>query len=215
MTRFNDVVYDAASSTATVGSGLVWDDVYSALEPFGVNVVGGRVTVSIYYRVALVVNPKIFSECWRCGFHSWRRYGCLSAGATGIDRDDVTGLSWKSNQYGLTVDTITQFEVVLPNGTATNVTEASDSELFFALKVNLPIIIMILAQLWLQGGFNNYGIVTRFTLKTFPQTDVWVCEVALSRLRGAELDPGRADHIHDRSSRRCYQRDQELCCYKY
>lgn len=44
MTRFDQVVYDETSQTAVVGAGLVWDDVYSALEPYAVNVVGGRVT---------------------------------------------------------------------------------------------------------------------------------------------------------------------------
>ena len=44
MYRFSDVVYNAASQTADIGAGLIWDDVYIALEPYGVNVVGGRVT---------------------------------------------------------------------------------------------------------------------------------------------------------------------------
>lgn len=44
MTRFNQTVYNAASGTADIGTGQVWDDVYAALEPFNVNVVGGRVT---------------------------------------------------------------------------------------------------------------------------------------------------------------------------
>jgi FAD/FMN-containing dehydrogenase len=44
MHRFNDVTYDSASQTVVVGAGLVWDDVYAALEPHGVNVVGGRVS---------------------------------------------------------------------------------------------------------------------------------------------------------------------------
>ena len=44
MSRFSGVTYDATSQTVDVGSGLVWDDVYAALEPLGVNVVGGRVT---------------------------------------------------------------------------------------------------------------------------------------------------------------------------
>ncbi len=44
MFRFSEVSYDAASQTVDVGAGLVWDDVYAALEPLGVNVVGGRVT---------------------------------------------------------------------------------------------------------------------------------------------------------------------------
>ena len=44
MSKFSGVVYDATANTATVGAGLIWDDVYEALEPFGVNVVGGRVS---------------------------------------------------------------------------------------------------------------------------------------------------------------------------
>ncbi|KAF5346348.1 hypothetical protein D9758_011479 [Tetrapyrgos nigripes] len=44
MTRFSEVTYDADAQTATIGTGLVWDDVYETLVPQGVNVVGGRVT---------------------------------------------------------------------------------------------------------------------------------------------------------------------------
>lgn len=44
MTRFNEVTYDEASGTAVVGAGNIWDNVYAALAPYGVNVVGGRVT---------------------------------------------------------------------------------------------------------------------------------------------------------------------------
>ena len=40
----------------------------------------------------------------------------------------VVGYSWKTNEYGLTVDTITEFHVVSPNGTRMEVTE-SDKEL--------------------------------------------------------------------------------------
>lgn len=44
MTRFSEVTYDSSSETATIGAGLIWDNVYSALAPLGVNVVGGRVS---------------------------------------------------------------------------------------------------------------------------------------------------------------------------
>ncbi|KAF8551729.1 FAD-binding domain-containing protein [Imleria badia] len=104
MSRFSEIVYHSEAQTVEIGAGLVWDDVYAALEPHGVNVVGGRIS-----------------------------------------------------GYGLVVDTVQTFELVMPNGTAINVTETSSPDLFFALK----------------GGMNNFGIVTRFTLKTFPQTEVW------------------------------------------
>jgi len=46
----------------------------------------------------------------------------------------VPGYSWKTNQYGLTADTVTAFELVLPCGDVKTVTE-QDEDLWFALKV--------------------------------------------------------------------------------
>jgi hypothetical protein len=48
----------------------------------------------------------------------------------------VTGYSWKTNEYGLTIDSVTEFHLVLPNGTQKVVTEV-DEDLWFALKVCL------------------------------------------------------------------------------
>ncbi|KAH9033411.1 FAD-binding domain-containing protein [Lactarius pseudohatsudake] len=53
------------------------------------------------------------------------------------------GFALTSNQYGLTIDNMEKYELVLPNGTITN------------------------------GGGNNFGIVTKFTYKTVPQGQVW------------------------------------------
>jgi hypothetical protein len=52
----------------------------------------------------------------------------------------MAGYSWKTNQYGLAVDSVTAFELVMPSGFVKNVTESSEPDLFFALK----------------GGFNNF-----------------------------------------------------------
>jgi hypothetical protein len=41
MCRFNEVMYNPVSQIADIDASLVWDDVYAALEPHGVNVVGG------------------------------------------------------------------------------------------------------------------------------------------------------------------------------
>lgn len=38
------MTYNETSETVTIGSGLVWDDVYAALDPLGVSVAGGRVS---------------------------------------------------------------------------------------------------------------------------------------------------------------------------
>ncbi|KAF9460196.1 hypothetical protein BDZ94DRAFT_1324266 [Collybia nuda] len=125
MSRFSEVTYDADTQTAVVGAGLIWDDVYAALAPHGVNVLGGRVT---------------------------------GVGVSGFMLGG--GYSWKSNQYGLAVDSAVAFELVKPNGDVVNVTSTSDPTLFSGLKAR-------------YGGMNNFGIVTRFTLRTFPQTMVW------------------------------------------
>ncbi|KAH8980666.1 FAD-binding domain-containing protein [Lactarius akahatsu] len=73
------------------------------------------------------------------------------------------GYSWKTNQYGLTIDTVTAFELVLPNGHVRKVTE-EDEDLWFALR----------------------GIVTKYTLKTHKQTDVWG---AVLDFKGDQIEP--------------------------
>lgn len=122
MTRFSGVTYNAGSSTVDVGSGLLWDDVYSALAPYNVTVVGGRVS---------------------------------GIGVAGFTLGG--GYSFLTNQYGLTLDTVTGFELVTPTGAILEVTQSSYPDLMFALK----------------GGYNNFGIVTRFTLQTYPIGEVW------------------------------------------
>lgn len=43
MNRFKAVEYNSTTKIATIGGGMIWDDVYAALLPYGVNVPGGRV----------------------------------------------------------------------------------------------------------------------------------------------------------------------------
>jgi FAD/FMN-containing dehydrogenase len=46
------------------------------------------------------------------------------------------GYSWKTSQFGLTIDTIVSFDLVLPSGAITKVTSTSNPDLFFALRVS-------------------------------------------------------------------------------
>ncbi|EKG19594.1 FAD linked oxidase [Macrophomina phaseolina MS6] len=62
------------------------------------------------------------------------------------------GYSWKTNQHGLTCDSVKSFNLVLPNGTITRV-DSSKPELFFALK----------------GGLNRFGVVTSAEFYTHKQ----------------------------------------------
>jgi FAD/FMN-containing dehydrogenase len=41
-TRFKDIQVDPAAATVDVGAGLTWDQVYAALEPYNITVIGGR-----------------------------------------------------------------------------------------------------------------------------------------------------------------------------
>ncbi|KAL4792633.1 hypothetical protein BDV19DRAFT_400448 [Aspergillus venezuelensis] len=67
------------------------------------------------------------------------------------------GMSYFAPRYGLACDNVLRFEIVLANGTIAAATATRNLDLFKALK----------------GGSNNFGIVTRVTLKTFPQGPLW------------------------------------------
>ncbi|KAI1329093.1 putative FAD-binding oxidoreductase [Xylariaceae sp. FL0255] len=68
-----------------------------------------------------------------------------------------SGLSYLSDLYGLVCDNVENFEVVLADGSIVNASAHSNSDLWWALK----------------GGANNFGVVTRFALKTYPTGNVW------------------------------------------
>ncbi|KAF2751575.1 putative oxidoreductase [Sporormia fimetaria CBS 119925] len=72
------------------------------------------------------------------------------------------GISYFSGRYGLACDNIETFEVVLANGTIATASSNRNSDLYKALK----------------GGSNNFGIVTRFDAKLFPQKAFWGGSIA-------------------------------------
>jgi FAD/FMN-containing dehydrogenase len=47
----------------------------------------------------------------------------------------LSGFSYKSSHYGLTVDNVVGYELVLPNGTVVNMT-SNDHDLWFGLRVS-------------------------------------------------------------------------------
>ncbi|KAI9449101.1 FAD-binding domain-containing protein [Lactarius psammicola] len=121
MARFDKIKVDSTAGTVELGSGLTWDQVYAALDPIGITVIGGRVR---------------------------------GIGVAGLTLGG--GLSFKSNQYGLSIDNVVSYDLVLPNGTITSVT-SNDTDLWFGLR----------------GGMNNFGIVTKFVFNSYPQSKVW------------------------------------------
>ncbi|KAH9211970.1 hypothetical protein DL95DRAFT_436978 [Leptodontidium sp. 2 PMI_412] len=62
-----------------------------------------------------------------------------------------------SKRYGWAIDNVRNFQVVLANGSLTNINQASAPDLFFALR----------------GGGNNFGIVTHFEMDIYPQGQIW------------------------------------------
>ncbi|MCJ1282285.1 hypothetical protein MMC26_001608 [Xylographa opegraphella] len=67
------------------------------------------------------------------------------------------GLSFFSSRYGLVCSNVISYEVVLASGSIATVSAATNPDLWRALK----------------GGSNNFGIVTRFTARSFPSTKIW------------------------------------------
>ena len=116
MSRFNEIKVNSASGTVEVGAGLTWDQVYEVLEPTGVNVVGGRV-----YGIGVAGLTLGGGEC-------------LPSSESSIS-SIFLGYSWLSSQYGLTIDNVAGYELVLPNGTVSIVT-SDDNDLWFGLKVS-------------------------------------------------------------------------------
>ncbi|TVY71554.1 Bifunctional solanapyrone synthase [Lachnellula suecica] len=64
----------------------------------------------------------------------------------------IGGLSFFSSREGFICDNVISFEIVLSSGIITTASSASNPDLWRALR----------------GGGNNFGIVTRFDLSTFP-----------------------------------------------
>lgn len=67
------------------------------------------------------------------------------------------GISYFSARKGFACDNVVNYQIVLANGKVVNANEKENSDLWSALK----------------GGSNNFGVVTRFDLRAFPQGDFW------------------------------------------
>ncbi|RDL40051.1 FAD-binding-containing protein [Venustampulla echinocandica] len=67
------------------------------------------------------------------------------------------GLSFLSAEYGMVCDNVINFEVVLADASIVNANASSNTGLYWALK----------------GGGNQFGIVTKFTMKTHVIGQIW------------------------------------------
>ncbi|KAI6084501.1 FAD-binding domain-containing protein [Hypoxylon rubiginosum] len=67
------------------------------------------------------------------------------------------GTSVLAAKYGWALDSVLEYEIVLPNATIATVSETQHPDLYYALR----------------GGGNNFGIVTSFNVTVFPQGQVY------------------------------------------
>lgn len=104
-------------SIVSLGPGNSWGEVFSALEPLGLTVVGGRSA--------------------GVGVGGFLLGGKLIHGvASEFQSDEVHsgGISWYSNLYGLGCDNIVAYEVVLANGSIVSASKDSLPDLYKALR---------------------------------------------------------------------------------
>lgn len=129
----NSVEVSEDRTTALVGAGATWDQVYSQLEPLGLSVAGGRsAPVGV---------------------------GGLTLGG---------GISHFSTRFGWTCDTVSNFQVVLANGSIVNAHANADHD---GDNPDGDILSDLLVAL--RGGSNNFGIVTRIDFEAFEQGPLW------------------------------------------
>ncbi|KAI2618490.1 FAD-binding domain-containing protein [Hypoxylon sp. NC1633] len=75
------------------------------------------------------------------------------------------GITFYTCRIGWGCDQVVNYEVVLADGSIVDANDTTNPDLFRALK----------------GGHNNFGIVTRFDMKTFPAKDIWDGNIIYSK----------------------------------
>ena len=93
------------------------------------------------------------------------------------------GLSYFGSYHGWAVDNIVNYEVVTADSKILQVNAQSYSDLFFALK----------------GGASNFGLVTRFYLKTYPRSEVYAGFIGQDSNHADALEQAVADFVDPKS----------------
>ncbi|KAK8057461.1 FAD binding domain-containing protein [Apiospora saccharicola] len=93
------------------------------------------------------------------------------------------GLSFHNCRTGLACDSVVRYEVVLADGRVVEADKDNNADLFRALK----------------GGGNNFGVVTRFDLETFPAKTCWGGFAMYSDEAGPALIDAYGDYMRQAS----------------
>ncbi|KAH7398516.1 hypothetical protein BKA66DRAFT_566111 [Pyrenochaeta sp. MPI-SDFR-AT-0127] len=130
--------------------------------------IGNRLVIDMRNLTGITINADNSTvsigagERWGSVYEKLATEGLATVGGR-VSRVGVTGLttggglSYFSGRHGFVCDTVANFEVVLASGKIVNANKTSNPDLFAALK----------------GGSNNFGIVTKIVLPTFPLGKLW------------------------------------------
>lgn len=153
LSLFCEVIPWDDGSRVVIGAGAKWMDVSRVLDEKGLAAVGGRNSAvgvgGLTLGGELLLFKLVSTTC------------CVSQMPPATLRADtnpsIGGLSFFSPRFGLVCSNILSYEIVLSSGTVTTASASTNPDLWRALK----------------GGSNNFGIVTRFTARSFPSSNVW------------------------------------------
>lgn len=148
LSLFSEITPAPDGSTVTLGTGSKWIDVYKTLDEKGLIVMGGRnAPVGVG---GLTLQGKISPwPIMQVVFLELTKY--LIKG----------GISFYSPKYGFVCSNCVSYEVVLADGKVVTASASENPDLWRVLK----------------GGGNNFGIVTRFTLRSFPYAPLWTSSI--------------------------------------
>ena len=93
------------------------------------------------------------------------------------------GHGYLTRRYGLTIDNLLSAKVVLADGSVVTASDSENPELFWALR----------------GGGGNFGVVTEFTFRAHPVTDVFAGPIFYDVGQAAEIMRAYRDFLPDSS----------------
>ncbi len=145
LSLFSNVTISDDGSSVAVGTGARWSKVYEILEAKKLAVPGGRNAGVGVGGFTLGGEALISPYTFDC-----------SRDVLIWSNSQAVSLSF-SQGHGLACSNVIEYEVVLASGKVVTASASSNPKLWRALK----------------GGGSNFGIVTRFTFRTFACGDIW------------------------------------------
>ncbi|KAL2865132.1 FAD-binding oxidoreductase [Aspergillus lucknowensis] len=153
------------------------------------NIVDG-VTIDLGLMAGVAYNPEteiaslLPGGTWANAYTDLEKQGRMVAGGR-EGKVGIAGLvtgggkTFYTCRVGFACDQVANYEVVLADGSIVNANDQTNPDLFRALK----------------GGGNNFGIVTRFDMVTFPATNIWDCTMICPKESTPQLAEAFLDFV--------------------